>query len=105
MQRFIEPARAARICISADKLGYSWWGPGLTIVRLPVSELATACGLWFLHQLREKKKTSTSCSSISPPDLVIRGSAAAPAEWEDCVVQNAAQRLSPDAAGERGSDS
>lgn len=63
-----------------DELGYSWWGPGLTTVRLPVSELATACGLWFLHQLREKEKTRNAYSSISPPDLIIRGSTSAPAD-------------------------
>jgi DNA-binding LacI/PurR family transcriptional regulator len=63
-----------------DEIGYSWWGPGLTTVGLPVSELATACGLWFLHLLRENKKSNAPYSSMSPPELIIRGSTAAPAE-------------------------
>ncbi|HEU0223560.1 MAG TPA: LacI family DNA-binding transcriptional regulator [Paracoccaceae bacterium] len=61
-----------------DELGYRWWGPGLTTVRLPVSELATACGLWFLHQLKNKDQISGPYSSISPPDLIVRGSSAPP---------------------------
>lgn len=61
-----------------DELGYSWWGPGLTTVRLPVSELATACGLWFLHQLQNKGQISAPYSSVSPPDLIIRNSSGPP---------------------------
>jgi LacI family transcriptional regulator len=61
-----------------DELGYRWWGPGLTTVRLPVSELATACGLWFLHQLQNKSHIGVPYSSISPPDLIVRNSAGPP---------------------------
>ena len=61
-----------------DELGYRWWGPGLTTVQLPVSELATACGLWFLHHLQNKGDLSKPYSFISPPQLVIRGSTSAP---------------------------
>jgi LacI family transcriptional regulator len=61
-----------------DELAYRWWGPGLTTVRMPVSELATACGLWFLHQLKEKAVRSTPYSSMSPPDMIIRCSTAPP---------------------------
>ncbi|MDP9928368.1 LacI family DNA-binding transcriptional regulator [Variovorax paradoxus] len=57
-----------------DELGFRWWGPGLTTVSLPVSELATACGLWFIHQLKQKPESATPYSSVSPPTLVVRGS-------------------------------
>lgn len=61
-----------------DELGYRWWGPGLTTVRLPVSELATACGLWFVHQLQNKSQNSAPYGSISPPDLIVRNSSGPP---------------------------
>ena len=61
-----------------DELGYRWWGPGLTTVRLPVSELATACGLWFVHQLKQKDQGIGPYSSVSPPELVVRGSTCPP---------------------------
>jgi DNA-binding LacI/PurR family transcriptional regulator len=57
-----------------DELGLSWWGPGLTTVALPVSELATACGLWFVHQLKDKAASLAPYSSVSPPTLIVRGS-------------------------------
>jgi DNA-binding LacI/PurR family transcriptional regulator len=57
-----------------DELGFRWWGPGLTTVSLPVSELATACGLWFVHQMKQKSVGTAPYSSISPPTLVLRGS-------------------------------
>ena len=57
-----------------DELGFRWWGPGLTTLTLPVSELATACGLWFLHQLKQKTPSTTPYSSITPAVLVVRGS-------------------------------
>jgi LacI family transcriptional regulator len=43
-------------------------------VSLPVSELATACGLWFIHQLKQKPESATPYSAVSPPTLVVRGS-------------------------------
>ncbi len=57
-----------------DELGFRWWGPGLTTMSLPVSELATACGLWFIHQLKQKSAIAAPYSSVSPPTLVVRGS-------------------------------
>jgi LacI family transcriptional regulator len=74
----IEVPRQLSVVGFGDELGYSWWGAGLTSVRLPVSELATNCGLWFLHQLRDGKNASPPYSSISQPELLIRGSTAAP---------------------------
>lgn len=61
-----------------DELVYRWWGPGLTTMRMPVSELATNSGLWFLHRLRHEKQSVAPYASICSPDLVLRGSTAAP---------------------------
>jgi LacI family transcriptional regulator len=60
-----------------DEPGFRWWGPGLTTIGLPVSELATACGLWFLHQLRQRPTALPNYRSMSSPTLVVRGSARA----------------------------
>ncbi|RYF57268.1 MAG: LacI family transcriptional regulator [Comamonadaceae bacterium] len=57
-----------------DEPGFRWWGPGLTTMALPVSELATACGLWFVHQLTQKPAQTGPYSSVSPAKLVVRGS-------------------------------
>lgn len=57
-----------------DELAFRWWGPGLTTVALPVSELATACGLWFVHRMKQKSANSAPYSSITPPTLIVRGS-------------------------------
>lgn len=61
-----------------DEPGFRWWGPGLTTVALPVSEMATACGLWFVHQMRDKSTSPPSYNFISPPNLIVRGSTRAP---------------------------
>jgi LacI family transcriptional regulator len=60
-----------------DEPGFRWWGPGLTTIGLPVSELATACGLWFLHQLRQRTAALPNYRSLSSPTLVVRGSTGA----------------------------
>jgi len=57
-----------------DEPAFRLWGPGLTTVHLPVSELATACGLWFVHQLKQKAVNAAPYSSVSPPTLLVRGS-------------------------------
>ncbi|GAB3629918.1 LacI family transcriptional regulator [Pandoraea terrae] len=57
-----------------DELGFRWWGPGLTTVGLPVSDLATSCGLWFVHQIKQNSFTSAPYTSISPATLIVRGS-------------------------------
>lgn len=61
-----------------DELAFRWWGPGLTTIGLPVSELATACGLWFVHRLKQKAVNAAPYSSVSPPTLIVRGSTQAP---------------------------
>jgi DNA-binding LacI/PurR family transcriptional regulator len=63
-----------------DDAGFRWWGAGLTTISLPVSELATSCGLWFLHQLKQRPATMPSYRSVSSPTLVIRGSTQAPSQ-------------------------
>jgi len=59
-----------------DEPGFGWWGPGLTTIGLPISELATACGLWFLyHHLQHKgQRPGGPYSALSPATLVQRGS-------------------------------
>ena len=66
-----------------DELGFRWWSPGLTTISLPVSELATACGLWFVHQMKQKSPTTAPYSAISLPTLVVRGSCGAPPAQPD----------------------
>jgi DNA-binding LacI/PurR family transcriptional regulator len=61
-----------------DESGYQWWGAGLTTMSMPVSELATACGLWFVHQLKQKNSKWPPYSSISPASLIVRGSTRSP---------------------------
>ena len=56
-----------------DEAGFRWWGAGLTTISLPVSELATACGLWFLHQLRQRPAAMPRYRSVSSPTLLVRG--------------------------------
>lgn len=58
-----------------DDVGFGWWGPGLTTIGLPVSELATACGLWFVHKLRHSAEQG-SYRSVSQASLIVRGSTA-----------------------------
>ncbi|HEY1720400.1 MAG TPA: LacI family DNA-binding transcriptional regulator [Magnetospirillaceae bacterium] len=55
-----------------------WWGPGLTTLRLPAEELATSCGLWFLHAVRTERLAGEKDPhvAISPMTLIKRGSTA-----------------------------
>jgi DNA-binding LacI/PurR family transcriptional regulator len=64
-----------------DEPGFSWWGPGLTTMALPVHALATACGAWLLHRLQAPAgggRGDEPFASVSPGTLVLRGSTAAP---------------------------
>ncbi|MGV0680717.1 LacI family DNA-binding transcriptional regulator, partial [Mycolicibacterium fortuitum] len=36
-----------------DESGFSWWGAGLTTMRLPVHQVATACAQWLLRYLSD----------------------------------------------------
>ena len=73
----IQAPRDLSVVGFSDERGYRWWGPGLTTIALPVSELATACGLWFVHQLRQKPDEWPAYSSLSPATLIVRGSTGA----------------------------
>jgi len=65
-----------------DEVGFSWWGPGLTTISLPMHDLATSCGAWLMRRI-DTSATGTSTdadpaqapfSSVSPGVLVERGS-------------------------------
>jgi DNA-binding LacI/PurR family transcriptional regulator len=60
-----------------DAPGFQWWGPGLTTWRMPIQELATSCGLWFLHSLKVAAPTEQHHVSIAPVQFVLRDSTAA----------------------------
>ncbi len=71
-----------------DEVGFSWWGPGLTTISLPMHNLATACGAWLMHRIstsaasgNDANGTSSAApySSVSPGVLIERGSTAPPA--------------------------
>lgn len=55
-----------------------WWGGGLTTLRMPIQEVATSCGLWFLHGIKARQTGSREHRSITPASLVVRGSCAPP---------------------------
>ena len=57
-----------------DEASFKWWQKGLTTMGMPVSELATTCGLWFIHQIKQKEGKWPPYSSVSPATLVFRGS-------------------------------
>jgi DNA-binding LacI/PurR family transcriptional regulator len=64
-----------------DEPGFSWWGPGLTTMALPMHDLATACGVWLLYRLDVQADHDAAASpfaSVSPGALVLRGSTAGP---------------------------
>jgi LacI family transcriptional regulator, repressor for deo operon, udp, cdd, tsx, nupC, and nupG len=76
----VEVPRSVSMIGYGDGDWHQWWGPGLTTLRLPVEDLATTCGLWFLNSLQTSrwslsKEPHISMSSIS---LVKRGSTAPP---------------------------
>lgn len=81
-QSILEELMARRVSVPdqlsvvgfGDEVGFSWWGPGLTTIALPVHDLATACGLWFVHQIRQGAPARTPYASIATATLVMRGS-------------------------------
>nr|WP_242431952.1 LacI family DNA-binding transcriptional regulator [Burkholderia ambifaria] len=77
-----------------DEIGFRWWGPGLTTVGLPVYDLATACGLWFVHQIKQGVSKTAPYTSISPATMIVRGSTravgAATQERAGTTLRNAA---------------
>ncbi|MFZ6044983.1 LacI family DNA-binding transcriptional regulator [Pseudomonas sp. CR3202] len=62
-----------------DEPGFRWWQPGLTTISVPNSEIATACGLWLLHQMKKGSAASSApFGSVTPGELVVRGSSGPP---------------------------
>jgi len=59
-----------------DEPGFSWWGPGLTTIGLPIQEMATGCALWMLRRLKTKPGNDGPYTSVSAGSLVPRGSTA-----------------------------
>ncbi|MFJ9588041.1 LacI family DNA-binding transcriptional regulator [Streptomyces acidicola] len=58
-----------------DEPGWSWWGPGLTTIALPIQQLAATCALWLLDRLAAGPDAHTAAySSVSSGELVLRGS-------------------------------
>ncbi len=63
-----------------DEPGFAWYGQGLTTLQMPVHQLATACGIWFQHQIRSSYQDSAPYAASSPAQLILRGSTAHPAK-------------------------
>ncbi|MGW1674952.1 LacI family DNA-binding transcriptional regulator [Streptomyces sp. NPDC002324] len=61
-----------------DEPGFSWWGPGLTTIGLPIQEMATGCALWMMRRLKTEPGNDGPYTSVSPGSLILRGSTAAP---------------------------
>ncbi|MFD5947644.1 LacI family DNA-binding transcriptional regulator [Streptomyces collinus] len=61
-----------------DEPRFSWWGPGLTTIGLPIEELATDCALWFLRRLATRPSDDGPHTSVFSGSLVLRGSTAPP---------------------------
>lgn len=60
-----------------DETGWSWWGPGLTTMALPVHRLASAAALRLFHRLTSgDDAASEPADRIWPCPLIIRGSTA-----------------------------
>ena len=63
-----------------DQSAFGWWGPGLTTISLPISDVAASCGLWFVRRLDNppEKDGGQPYESVSTGSLVLRGSTAPP---------------------------
>ncbi|MFJ5730817.1 LacI family DNA-binding transcriptional regulator [Streptomyces paradoxus] len=61
-----------------DEPGFSWWGPGLTTVGLPIQEMATGCALWMIRRLKTEPGNDGPYTAVSPGSLILRGSTASP---------------------------
>lgn len=62
-----------------DEPGFSWWGPGLTTMGLPVSDLAASCARWLLHRLAGKPVDDGVQTTAPAGSLILRGSTGRPA--------------------------
>jgi DNA-binding LacI/PurR family transcriptional regulator len=60
-----------------DSPAISWWGPGLTTMRLPVKEVARASAQHLIHQFSARKSLPLHVPGMVtqyPPHLILRGS-------------------------------
>ncbi|MBU3063176.1 LacI family transcriptional regulator [Nocardia sp. NEAU-G5] len=71
----IEVPKELSVVGFGDQPGFSWWGPGLTTISLPIEDMAAACGLWLIHRLT-KPGEDGAYISVSPGTLIVRGSTA-----------------------------
>lgn len=78
MQRGIEVPEQLSVVGFGDELGFSWWGPGLTTVTMPIHELATACGMWLLERIRNPPTADRPHVSLYSGVVVLRGSTGRP---------------------------
>lgn len=58
-----------------DEPGFSWWGPGLTTMALPVADMAARCAQRLITQLTNGDSSGDATPSL-PGTLVVRGSTA-----------------------------
>jgi DNA-binding LacI/PurR family transcriptional regulator len=63
-----------------DAPEFEWWRSGLTTLRMPIQDLATMCGLWFIHQIEAKKSSDKGYQSTVPASLIVRGSTGSPSK-------------------------
>ncbi len=92
-QAVLETINALRIAVPGelsvvgfgDAPGFDWWGAGLTTMKMPVQELATACGQWFLNALKTKATQGSRHTAIVPARFVLRNSTGAPAPARQAV--------------------
>ena len=61
-----------------DAPGFNWWGSGLTTMKMPVQELATKCGQWFLNALKTRTTDGSRYTAIVPAQFVLRKSTCTP---------------------------
>ena len=66
-----------------DQAWMNGWGPGLSTIRMPVRDLALACGSFLLRRIREKSRETALgradfCQTMHRPSLILRGSTAPP---------------------------
>jgi LacI family transcriptional regulator len=59
-----------------DPAWFQWWRGGLTTIQLPIRELATTCGLWFLNNLRRKRDGIRHHQALTRSTLVERATTA-----------------------------
>ena len=70
-QRVLVPGQLSLVGFG-DPPWFKWLGEGLTTLHMPIEELATACGLWFLNRLRSKQAAGRPHTSITRASLILR---------------------------------